>query len=213
MNPAFYYDIEYPADITPGQLYPVIFTLHGKGSNERDLVRVVKPLSSFIRIHIRGHMQVGGGYQFYELKSLGNPVRDMFDSVISRLQEFIAYATEKYPLDPKRRYLLGFSQGAILSMSLSLTMGDALKGIVALSGYVPAFVKSEYDIKPVKDVAYFISHGEFDPLFPIRIGHETAEYFQSMSPQTTFRIYPSDHSISEQNHRDLIDWLIQDANS
>ena len=37
-------------------------------------------------------------------------------------------------------------------MTLGLTLGNKIKGIVALSGYIPAFVKEEYEIKPVDQV-------------------------------------------------------------
>ena len=74
--------------------------------------------------------------------------------------------------------MLGFSQGAILSMTLALTMGDQLKGIVALNGYVPEFVKTDYRLRSIEGRIVFISHGEFDSVFPVRIGHETAAYFK-----------------------------------
>jgi len=62
-------------------------------------------------------------------------------------------------------------------MSLTLTMGDQLKGIAALNGYVPEFVKIEYPLQSVNNVLIFISRAEFDSVFPIRIGHETEAYF------------------------------------
>ena len=63
-------------------------------------------------------------------------------------------------------------------MTLALTMGDQLKGIVALNGYVPDFVKTEYPLRSVKDVSVFVSHGQYDSVFPVRIGHKTASYFK-----------------------------------
>jgi phospholipase/carboxylesterase len=144
MNPAYQYEVHLPANMDPGKKYPVVFTLHGKGSNERNMFGIVSPLADdFIIIGIRGNLMLGAGYQYYELKSLGNPIREMFDEAVKQLEAFIEYASEKYPIDLGKRYLLGFSQGAILSMSLALTMGDRLKGIVALNGYVPDFVKTE----------------------------------------------------------------------
>ncbi|MNI11070.1 Carboxylesterase 2 [compost metagenome] len=127
------------------------------------------------------------------------------------MEAFIQYATDKYPVDSKRRYLLGFSQGAILSMTLALTMGGQIKGIVALNGYVPEFVKMEYPLKTVTDVSVFISHGEYDSVFPIRIGQETAAYFQNQTPRCTFNTYPIGHGVSEENQRDLVNWMNRDA--
>jgi phospholipase/carboxylesterase len=196
----------------PDKKYPVIITLHGKGSNERNMFGLVAPLAKdFIIIGIRGNLPLGAGYQYYDLKSLGNPIREMFDDAVKQLESFIQYATEKYPIDPGRRYLLGFSQGAILSMTLALTMGDKLKGIVALNGYVPEFVKTEYPLRSVKDVSVFVSHGEYDSIFPIQIGHETAAYFKDLTPRLTFKLYPTDHGISEDNQLDFVNWIKQDA--
>lgn len=212
MNPAYAYDIRYPAAYDPNRKYPAIFALHGKGSNERNMYGLVEPLADeFILICVRGDLILGAGYQYYELKSLGNPLRESFDRSVRQLEAFIEYATEKVPIDASRRYLLGFSQGAILSMTLALTMGDALKGIVALNGYVPDFVKTEYPLKSVRDVSVFVSHGEFDSVFPVRIGRETAAYFKELAPNLTFKLYPSDHGVTPDNQRDFIQWLRQDA--
>ncbi|MCR8659853.1 alpha/beta hydrolase [Paenibacillus endoradicis] len=212
MKSAYQYDIHLPANYDPNQKYPTIFTLHGKGSDEKNMFQLVEPLNEqFIIVGIRGNLRLGMGFQFYELKSLGNPIREMFDLAIQNLESFIRYATEKYPIDANKRYLLGFSQGAILSMSLALTMGDQLRGIVALNGYVPHFVKAEYSLQSIEDVSMFISHGEYDSVFPIQIGYETAEYFQKKTSKVTFNIYPSDHGVSEGNRTDFVQWLMEDA--
>jgi phospholipase/carboxylesterase len=208
----YQYDIQLPSHMDPSKKYPTIFTLHGKGSNEKNMHGLVAPVSDdFIIVGIRGNLTLGAGFQYYELKSLGNPIREMFDQAVQQLEAFIRYATERYPIDEKKRYLLGFSQGAILSMALALTMGEQLKGIVALNGYVPDFVKTEYALKSIKDVSMFISHGEFDSVFPIRIGHETAAYLENQTTILTFKTYPTDHGVSEDNQRDFVSWLIKDA--
>jgi phospholipase/carboxylesterase len=212
MSPFYLYDVHLPANMDPDKKYPVVFTLHGKGSNEKNMFGLVAPLADdFIIISIRGNLPLGAGHQYYDLKSLGNPIREMFDEAVKQLEAFIYYATEKYPIDPGKRYLLGFSQGAILSMTLALTMGEGLKGIVALNGYVPDFVKTEYPLRGVKDVSVFISHGEYDSVFPVRIGHETAAYFKDQTPRLTFNLYPTDHGVSEENQFDFLNWLKQDA--
>ncbi|WEK54151.1 MAG: alpha/beta hydrolase-fold protein [Candidatus Cohnella colombiensis] len=212
MNSAYHYDIHFPVNMDPDKQYPTVFTLHGRGSDEKNMFGLVESLADeFIIVGIRGNLTLGAGFQYYELKSLGNPIREMFDRTIQQLEEFIQYATEKYPIDAAKRYLLGFSQGAILSMTLALTMGDELKGIVALNGYVPSFVQLEYALKSVENVSVFVSHGEFDSVFPVRIGHETANYFRNLTSHLIFNIYPTDHGVSEDNQRDFVNWLHQDA--
>lgn len=212
MNQNYQYDIHMPANLENGKKYPVIFTLHGKGSNERNMFGLVASLAEeFIIIGVRGNLPLGAGYQYYDLKSLGNPIREMFDEAVTQLEAFILYATNKYPIDPGKRYLLGFSQGAILSMTLALTMGEKLKGVVALNGYIPEFVKTEYLLQSLKNVSVFVSHGEYDSVFPVRIGHETAAYLKDHTEHVTFKLYPTDHGVSEENQFDFLNWIKKDA--
>ena len=212
MNPVYTYDLHLPAKLDPDRKYPVVFTLHGKGANENNMHGLVSSLADdFILVGIRGNLPLGAGYQYYDLISLGNPVRQMFDDAVKQLEAFIDYATGKYPIDPLKRYVLGFSQGAILAMTLALTMGERLKGIVAMNGYVPDFVKNEYPLRSVKDVSVFVTHGEYDAVFPVRIGHDTAAYFKEQTPRLVFKTYPTDHGVSEENRIDVLNWLKQDA--
>lgn len=212
MTPAFYYDIHIPANANPSSEFPAIFALHGKGSNEKDLFGLVEPLADqFVVISIRGHLPVGPGYQFFEIKSIGNPIREIYDDVVQKLSEFIQYASDKYPVDKSRRYLVGFSQGAILSMTLALTLGDQLKGIVALNGYIPQFVKTEYPLRSVENVSMFISHGELDQVFPLPIALETQSYFQGKVSNLNTKLYPTGHVVGLQNQQDVLDWLQNDA--
>ncbi|MFC5467414.1 alpha/beta hydrolase [Cohnella suwonensis] len=214
MTPTYAYDIRLPDKMEPGKLYPTIFTLHGKGSNERNMANLTEPLENdFILVHVRGDLILGSGYQYYELKGLGNPVRESFDRAANLLTAFIEDAIARHPIDPARVYLLGFSQGAILSMTLALTLGSRLKGIVALNGYVPDFVKTEYVLRDTSDVSVFISHGERDSIFPVRIGHDNAAYFGTRTDKLTYKLYPTDHGVSEQNQSDFVDWLRRDSHA
>ncbi|WP_025691066.1 alpha/beta hydrolase [Paenibacillus zanthoxyli] len=212
MDTPYEYSVVLPDGYKEGERYPVLFTLHGKGTNERNLLGLAEPLKSkFILIGIRGDLPMSQGYQYYELRSLGNPIREMFDRAVAQLEAFIEHATEKYAVDPARRYVLGFSQGAILAMTLALTMGDRIKGIVALNGYIPDFVKTEYPHRSVMNMSIFISHGEFDPVFPVKIGYETAAYFKNLNDRTVFMTYSSGHEVTESNRRDLLSFLLEDS--
>ncbi|GGF93119.1 alpha/beta hydrolase [Paenibacillus abyssi] len=212
MSTPYIYDVQLPEHYDPAVKYPTVFALHGLGSNEHNMIGLLGGLKSdFIVISLRGHLTQGSGYAYFHIKSIGNPVRELFDQSMQRLEDFINYATGKYAVDPGRRYLLGFSQGAILSMSLALLMGEKIKGIVALNGYIPAFVKSEYKIQPVKDLSVFISHGEVDPIFPKQLGDANYAYFREASNHVTYKTYPTGHEVSFDNKRDFTLWLQQDA--
>ncbi|WCK52333.1 alpha/beta hydrolase-fold protein [Aneurinibacillus sp. Ricciae_BoGa-3] len=208
------YKILLPAKIEEEKKYPVIFVMHGIGSNEENVLSLVQELrDDFILIGIRGPLNQGNGFAYFTIQGYGNPHRDIFDESIAKLEKFIDYAAQTYPIDENHQYLLGFSQGAILSMTLALTMGNKIKGIVALNGYVPQFVKEEYRIKRIDDVSIYISHGEFDPIFPLQIGKENKDFFTERSQNVRFTTYPVGHEVSHENQKDFVKWVYQDLNS
>ncbi|MGW9164851.1 alpha/beta hydrolase [Priestia megaterium] len=205
------YELCKPSRVELNKTYPAIFVMHGMGSNEQNMLSLVDGLDdTFYIFSIRGPLSYPPGFAYFTIQGYGKPHRGVFNHVISQLTSFIDYAGEQYPLDHDYLYLLGFSQGAIASMTLGLTLGDRIKGIVALSGYIPGFVKEEYALKPVNHLSLFISHGEFDNVLPYKWGLESYAFFQGLGAQVTFQDYPEGHTISLKNHQDFMKWILDD---
>jgi phospholipase/carboxylesterase len=191
--------------------YPVIFALHGIGYNEQYMLDLVEDLKEdYILIGIRGDLSYDDGYAYYYLKGYGNPERDLFDSSIEKLKTFIEDASNRYPIDPDRKYLIGFSQGAILSMTLALSLGDSIKGIVPMNGYIPQFVREEYPLKSIDHLSVFLCQGARDPIFPLNIGQENYDYLEEQVETVKYTIYPTAHEISDNNKQDVVAWLRQE---
>lgn len=128
MSSSYIHEVKLPPHYDKNKQYPVIFALHGMGSDERDMLQLMEPLSSdFIIIAIRGPLVQGGGYAYFHIKSIGNPIRELYDASVQGLQHLILELSAQYAIDPARRYIVGFSQGAIMAMTLSLIMGMPLK--------------------------------------------------------------------------------------
>ena len=208
MKSPFSYAIHMPPLLEPDKKYPAVFALHGIGYNEQDILSFVTDLKEkWLIIGIRGHLKHDEGFAYYTLIEYGKPDREKFDKSIEMLKDFISFAREKYPIDPEQIFLLGFSQGAILSMSLALILGDCIKGVVAMNGYIPNFVKDEYATKPLNKVSFFLSDGEFDPIFPPHVGQENYAYLSQYAKSVQYKTYPSGHEISAENQKDLTAWL------
>lgn len=211
MNAPMIYELRKPSHFEPNKTYPAIFVMHGIGSNEQNMLSLVEGLEdTFYIFSVRGHLSQPPGFAYFTIQDYGKPHREVFDEGISKLTSFIDYAVEQYPIDQTRFYLLGFSQGAIAAMTLGLTLGNRIKGIVALSGYIPAFVKEEYKVKPVDQLSLFISHGELDSILPYEWGLENNEYFNGLGAQATFQTYPEGHTVSLKNQQDFTKWLLDD---
>ncbi|WP_339257786.1 alpha/beta hydrolase-fold protein [Paenibacillus sp. FSL R5-0713] len=213
MNSPYIHEVRLPSHYNPDQRYPVIFALHGMGSDEQDMLRLMEPMQSdFIIVAIRGPIVQGSGYAYFQIKSIGNPIRELYDASVLGLQQLIVDLSGKYAIDPKRRYIAGFSQGAIMAMTLSLIMGDAIKGIVAMSGYIPQFVKDEYKLQPDSELSVFISHGDQDHLFPLQLGEDNANFFRQHTHHVTYVPYNSGHQVTPDLYQQFQQWLRIDAN-
>ncbi|MDR6723085.1 phospholipase/carboxylesterase [Paenibacillus amylolyticus] len=213
MQSAYIHEVRLPAHYNADQQYPVIFALHGMGSDEQDMLRLMEPLQSdFIIVAVRGPIAQGSGYAFFQIQSIGNPIRELYDASVQGLQQFIVELSSKYAIDPSRRYVAGFSQGAIMAMTLALVMGDAIKGIVAMSGYLPHFVKNEYTLQPNPALSAFVSHGDQDHLFPLQLGEDNANFFRQYTEHVTYVPYHGGHHVTPELYQQFQHFLRTDAN-
>ncbi|MDF0725503.1 esterase [Cytobacillus sp. S13-E01] len=205
------YELRRPSQIEPDKTYPALFLMHGIGSNEQNMLQLVDGLAEqFYIFSIQGSIQHPPGYAYFTIQGYGKPHREVFDQSIRTLTDFIDYAIEEFPINSSQLYLLGFSQGAILAKTLGLSLGNKVKGIVALSGYIPAFVKEEYTIQPVDKLSVFISHGEYDNILPYEWGVESSSYFRGLGANVTFQTYQEGHTVSLKNEEDFTKWLLAD---
>ncbi|MCQ6274497.1 dienelactone hydrolase family protein [Bacillus sp. V3B] len=209
MEAPMIYSLRKPKQIDPNKTYPALFLIHGIGSNEQNMFPLAEGLEEqFYIFSIRGPLTQPPGFAYFTIEGYGKPHRDVFKQAVSKLTSFIDYASEQYSLDRNQLYLLGFSQGAILSMSLALTMGSRIKGIVALSGYIPNIVTEDYDVKPVNELSAFISHGEMDQILPYQWGVQAQEYFKQLGANVSFQTYQEGHTVSLQNQQDFKKWIL-----
>ncbi|WP_088007016.1 alpha/beta hydrolase [Indiicoccus explosivorum] len=205
------YALRKPAQPEAGERHPAIFVLHGIGSDEQNMLPLIDGLEDrFAVFSLRGSLHHPPGYAYFTIEGFGKPHRQVFDDAISRLTGFIDYAVQHYPIDPDRLYIAGFSQGAILAMTLGLTLGSRIRGIAALSGYIPDFVKEQYPVKPVDQLSVFISHGQFDGVLPYDWGLESRNLFRGSDSDVTFRTYPEGHTVSAENKQAFTDWVMED---
>ena len=187
---------------------PALFLLHGMGSHEGDLPQLVNDFKETHHIFsLRGPIVHSPGYAFFTIEEEGKPERQVFDKVLVYIQSFIREAIKEYDLDSERLTVLGFSQGAVLAQSLGLTLIPSLHAVVALSGYVPDFVKTEYALQSVENQQVFISHGDYDYVIPSQSGVESKEYFESLGADVTFKTYNDGHGVTPENQQDLVKFI------
>lgn len=206
--------LKYLAQANPESVnQPLVIFLHGYGSNEQDLFGIKDELpAQYNFLSVRAPMVMEeGSYQWFRKKGEGayNGETDDLKASGQVLLDFISQAAKKYHTEPNKVFLVGFSQGAIMSYEVALRHPEAVGGIAALSGRILPVLKSA--LKPDEKrqkLAIFIGHGTADKRLPFNDGTEADSLLQSLSLKPEFHAYPGvGHSISATEMQDLSDWL------
>ena len=121
---------------------PLLIMLHGYGSDENDLFSFAEELpDELFIISVRAPLSMGfGSYAWYTIHL--DQGSDRFSDIpeakyaLKLIDTFIEEVTGAYDIDQKNIFLMGFSQGAILSIAYALNHPDKIHYVTALSGYV-----------------------------------------------------------------------------
>ena len=182
---------------------PAVFILHGRGADEEDLLPVARHLSDELHvISLRAPDPLQGGYTWYDLDLSGGgleqsrPDAEGFRRSLDLVAETVDAATESYDLDAERIGLLGFSQGAITSLSLVLEAPDRYAWVVALHGYL-ADSHAEMDPDGIAGKPVFIGAGAGDRVIPPSRSAAAAERFAEIGADVTHDSYPGGHGIGQ----------------
>jgi phospholipase/carboxylesterase len=161
-------------------------------------------------VSAREPYRLGPGFAWYGMYEIGKPDNDTLLTSLSELQVFINRLPAAHNIDPQRLYLMGFSQGAIMSATLALTVPEQVRGVIMHSGYVPT--ESAIDLHPegIKDKPFFVAHGKYDDVIPVTFGRDAEEYLSEAGARLTYREYPIGHTISEESLYDLGEWLTRE---
>lgn len=192
---------------------PAVFVLHGRGANEEDLVPIASELpDSFHIISLRAPDRLQGGYTWYELDlSAGGlhqsqPDPDDFERSLTLIADSVSAAIDRFGLAVDRLGLLGFSQGAITSMSLLLEKPETFQWVVALHGYLPA---SHLDLDPdgIREKPVFIAAGSADQIIPEARTAAAAERFEQLGAAVEYTVYNTAHGVSSGELADLVTFV------
>lgn len=210
MENSLYYVVRKPkVDI---QNPPLIILLHGYGSNEMDLFSFADELPpELLIISARAPYEMGfGGYAWYALNldaennkfSDLNQARESLDKIAMLIDEI----KKEHNTNENKTFLLGFSQGAILSYALSFNFPDKVQHVVALSGYLnQELLPKEINTKFSTD--YYISHGSVDQVVPVDWARKVAPFLSSLDLKNRYEEYPVGHGVAPQNFYSFKEWI------
>jgi phospholipase/carboxylesterase len=190
--------------------HPCLLLLHGRGSNEQDLFGLVPELPKQpLVVSVRAPFPFPwGGYFWYDLSGEQHvPDQATFDSSMGQLREFIAELPKRYPVDPAHLYLLGFSQGALMSGCLTLAQPSLMAATAMLSGYLPLLSALATDEAGFAGKAIFMAHGQQDSVLPVTMGRQARLHLEGLKANVEYHEYAMDHQVIEPELADLRRWF------
>lgn len=132
------YIVREPENIS--SITPILFMLHGYGSNEQDLFSFRESLpADWIIVSFRAPKPTQfEGYSWFDI-DFNNPEQfidiDQAKEVLESVLQNIMAITNKYGLTRNKTHLCGFSQGGILCYSLALKYPELFNYVACLSSY------------------------------------------------------------------------------
>jgi len=212
---ALKYLVQLPAEKPEkAQRMPVIILLHGYGSDEKDLfdLRNFFP-KNYLIVSVRAPYALSaGGYQWYEGTTADGQrdgKKDQLDNSRTLIMKFESEVVKKYKADAKNVYLIGFSQGAIMSYEAGLTNPGVIRGIGVLSGMIFNSLRGQIRNTPtLKQLKIFISHGTDDQRIAYSEAKTANDYLKVLGLKPDFHTYDGmGHQINKEVLKDLLAWL------
>lgn len=192
---------------------PLLILLHGYGSNEEDLFSFASELpDELLIVSARAPFDMNfGGYAWYAITLGANDEKfsdlDEARKSLTKIADFIEYLKATYKTDSKNTFLLGFSQGAILSYALSLNYPNKVNHVLALSGYLNEDLVPNSVIDLNIETDYYISHGTVDQVLPVDWARKAPAYLNDNNLKNVYSEYPVGHGVAPQNFYSFKSWI------
>lgn len=194
--------------------HPTILTLHGRGANALDLLGLAPYVCGgrFLLLCPQGPVQmpIGPGAVGYGWvpSPPGAPDMPAILAAQDQLRAFLDAALERYPIDPNKLIVLGFSQGGVMAYSLGLGEPQRFAALVALSTWLPpALLDNLPDAAAVQRLPILIQHGSHDELIQVDRARQSVEALRQRCALLTYHEYDIGHEINARSLTDLSTWL------
>jgi len=193
---------------------PVLILLHGYGSNEQDLFSFANELpDELLIISARAPLSMAyGGYAWYTIHfdNTDGKFSDTREALKSKeiISVFIDEVSENFEVDAKKVFLLGFSQGTILSYAVALSYPEKVQYVIGLSGYINHELLPEIlNAANYQNLEVYSSHGTVDQVIPVDWAQKTKPFLDKLAIKNSYEEYTVGHGVAPQNFYSLKQWI------
>ena len=186
---------------------PLVVLLHGRGSNERDIVVLAEHLPAGpAYAAVRAPIAEGGGYAWFANRGIGRPVAESLRETMDWFRGWLDTAA------PAGRpvVLIGFSGGAAFAGGLLLDDPDRYAGAAILYGTLPFDAGVPTSPARLAGVPVVVVQGEQDSVIPRELLDRTWQYLTGQSGAPTIAVrHPGGHGITPDALATVGGWLAE----
>ena len=198
-----------------------IIWLHGLGADGQDFEPIAKELQLPVAVrYIFPHapmrpVTINGGFVMRAWYDIAGPgIGAQQDAAGIRASQSLVEALiaqeAAHGIAPQNIFLAGFSQGGAIALHTALRQAAPLGGVLALSTYLPlAEIAPSELLEQSKATTVFMAHGLSDPVIPYPTGAASRESLQGLGYAVEWHEYAMQHSVCEEELRDIEAWLTQ----
>lgn len=197
-----------------------VIWLHGLGADGNDFVPIVDEMPRCSKLGIRfvfphapvRPISVNGGMAmraWYDIMGLGEGGIEEDPSGLeeSRAQvEDLVAGEQERGVAIERIVLAGFSQGAATALYTGLQMDPAPRGIISLSGWLPAATALE-PVNGLDNLPIFMAHGSNDQVVPLRLGEDSLRRLSEAGFEVEWHKHAMDHGVCMPEIEQVDKWL------
>jgi len=184
----------------------LLVVLHGLGDSSAGFLWLQDELGidSLNLLLLDAPDQYYTGFAWYDIEN-PKPGVERSRNLLGKVLE--ATSHQGYP--PGKTFLLGFSQGCLMTMEFGARYSSALAGYVGISGYClsPDVLLREMNPE-ANNGRWLITHGLNDPLLPVEVTRAQLRKLKESGFVIDYREYDKDHTIDpERELPEIREWL------
>lgn len=173
-----------------------LILLHGRGASAYDILALADEFVSD-SFYVAAPQATNNTWYPYSFMSNESKNEPWLSSSIEIVLKLIQETSKIIPLT--NIYIMGFSQGACLSLEATARHTNSYGGVAAFSG---GLIGEELNTEKYKGsfngTPIFIGNSDVDPHIPLLRTKESAALLKKMGAQVTLKIYPNmPHTINE----------------
>ena len=192
----------------------IVFILHGYGADANDLLSIAKywqrflPDFFFCLPNAPNVCQINSkGFEWFDLMQIDEK-KILEESLISqkKLKILIDNKLETLNLKFKDLFLVGFSQGTMMSIQSAISQKKEIAGVLGYSGKIFDYELLSKNLNSRPKIKFL--HGNIDEIVPVEEMYKAVDFLKLNKFNVDYKVYDNlNHAISPEGLSDGLDFI------